>query len=84
MFELVPDVIVAFTLCIFLVKCNDVHDSLRILFLLLFGDAILLKRPLPLFWKALNGALKKNGCQGKCNVNSNEYIQMNKVELDDI
>ena len=53
MLELVPDVVVAFTLRIFLVEGDNVHDGLWILLLFLLGNAILLKRPLPFFWKTL-------------------------------
>lgn len=50
MVEFVPNLIIAAG--IFLVEPHDVDHSLRVLLLLLFGDAVLLQQALPFFRQA--------------------------------
>jgi hypothetical protein len=53
MVKLFPYSVFFFALGIALVECHDVHDSLRILFLLFLRYAALLQRSLPFLRKAL-------------------------------
>jgi hypothetical protein len=50
--KLVPYLIITITTSVFLIETHDVHHSLRVLFLLLLRDAILLQQALPLFGQA--------------------------------
>jgi hypothetical protein len=51
--HLVPYGVVAILLGIVLVEGDDVHDGLRVLFLFLLRDAILLQHALPFLWQTL-------------------------------
>lgn len=51
--EFVESPVVAAVLIVLVEERDDINDGLRVLLLLLFGDAVCLQSALPFFWKAL-------------------------------